>query len=93
MLLGLAGGQWLARESRVGGAGVPAGVPPEVAEALRRMLPEAREAYAFALERPDVLQYIPCYCGCAALGHRSNLECFVRSAPGGGVVLEAHGAG
>ena len=40
-------------------------------------LPAAGQAaYAFALARPDVLQWLPCYCGCTAMGHRSNLDCF-----------------
>jgi hypothetical protein len=33
-------------------------------------------AYAFALSRPDVLQWLPCYCGCSGMDHRSNLDCF-----------------
>lgn len=33
-------------------------------------------AYSFALARPDVLQWLPCYCGCAGIEHRSNLDCF-----------------
>ena len=33
-------------------------------------------AYSFALARPDVLQWLPCYCGCAGIPHRSNLDCF-----------------
>jgi hypothetical protein len=37
---------------------------------------EGQGAYAFALARPDVLQWLPCYCGCAGMGHRSNLDCF-----------------
>lgn len=37
---------------------------------------EGQAAYAFALARPDVLQWLPCYCGCAVMGHRSNLDCF-----------------
>jgi len=40
-------------------------------------LPAAwQEAYAYALARPDVLQWLPCYCGCVAMDHRSNLDCF-----------------
>ncbi len=40
-------------------------------------LPDAgKAAYAFALARPDVLQWLPCYCGCAGMEHRSNLDCF-----------------
>lgn len=37
---------------------------------------EWQGAYAFALARPDVLQWLPCYCGCTAMDHRSNLDCF-----------------
>jgi hypothetical protein len=33
-------------------------------------------AYAYALARPDVLQWLPCYCGCEGMGHGSNLDCF-----------------
>jgi hypothetical protein len=47
-----------------------------------------QEAYAFALARPDVLQWIPCYCGCDGLGHRSNLDCFFKQAG----VFEEHGS-
>lgn len=36
------------------------------------------EAYRFALERGDVLQYMPCTCGCAGMEHRSNLDCFLK---------------
>ena len=37
---------------------------------------EGQAAYAFALARPDVLQWLPCYCGCAGIPHRSNLDCY-----------------
>ena len=37
---------------------------------------EWQGAYAFALARPDVLQWLPCYCGCGGMGHGSNLDCF-----------------
>ena len=70
----------------------PAGLPPEIARMLERLTPEAKEAYAYALERPDVLQHMPCYCGCAGEGHTSNLSCFVRPGSGGGVSLDPHGA-
>jgi hypothetical protein len=43
---------------------------------VRALPPEWQGAYAFALARPDVLQWLPCYCGCTAMDHRSNLDCF-----------------
>jgi Protein of unknown function with PCYCGC motif len=49
------------------------------------------EAYRYALERPDVVQWMPCYCGCAAMEHRSNLDCFFRSRMAtGAVAFEEH---
>jgi hypothetical protein len=35
-----------------------------------------RESYQFAVSNPDVLQEIPCYCGCGAMGHTSNYSCY-----------------
>lgn len=40
--------------------------------------PDWQGAYAFALARPDVLQWLPCYCGCGGMGHGSNLDCFFK---------------
>ena len=36
----------------------------------------AREAYQAAKDIPEVLAELPCFCGCANQGHRSNLYCF-----------------
>ncbi len=48
-------------------------------------------AYHFAIARPDVLQWLPCYCGCGGMGHDSNLDCFVAGREdGGGVTWEEH---
>jgi hypothetical protein len=52
--------------------------------------PRTEEAYAFALARPDVVQWMPCYCGCAAMHHRSNLDCFLKPEPDGRIVFEEH---
>ncbi len=38
-----------------------------------------REAYTFAAQNPDVLEYVPCFCGCETAGHRGNADCFVES--------------
>lgn len=52
---------------------------------------ETEEAYAFAVARPDIVEWMPCYCGCAAMDHRSNLECFLkRREVGGAIVFEEH---
>lgn len=41
--------------------------------------PEVQEAYVFAAKHPEVLRYMPCYCGCEnpAWSHESNYDCFV----------------
>ena len=44
-----------------------------------RPLEEIRAAYAFAARRPDVLQSLPCYCGCKRQGHAGNEACYVTS--------------
>lgn len=60
---------------------------------VRHAHPMVEEAYRYALERPDVIQWMPCYCGCEALQHRSNLDCFFRSRmAGGAVAFEEHGS-
>lgn len=52
------------------------------------------EAYQFAVDNPDVLKYIPCYCGCGELdGHVSNLDCFIKSGSGNDIVFDKHAAG
>ena len=43
--------------------------------------PEIVEAYVFAARHPEVLRYMPCYCGCEreTPPHRSNYDCFVNA--------------
>jgi hypothetical protein len=48
---------------------------------------EVREAYRFAAANPEVLQWMPCFCGCGTDGHRSNADCYVRERRADGSVL------
>ncbi len=50
-------------------------------------------AYQFAAEHPEVLGYVPCFCGCERAGHTGNADCFVKSrAPNGDVIAwDEHG--
>jgi len=48
-------------------------MPHEVQEAPSSV----REAYQFAVSNPGVLQQLPCYCGCGAMGHTSNYSCYL----------------
>jgi len=51
--------------------------------------PEVQEAYRYALANPDVLQYMPCFCGCVNQGHTSNKDCYIqRARSDGSFVLE-----
>lgn len=53
-----------------------------------------REAYQFAVAHPEVLNFMPCYCGCyEGAGHESNTDCFVESVNGGIAVLDDMGLG
>ena len=63
--------------------GYPLGRPPEVIKA----------AYIFAAEHPEVLTYVPCFCGCERSGHKGNEDCFVKSRAANGDVSqwEPHG--
>lgn len=40
--------------------------------------PKVEEAYRYAAAHPEVLQYIPCFCGCQNVGHRHNGDCYVQ---------------
>ena len=38
---------------------------------------DLRGPYAYAARNSELLQHIPCYCGCVHEGHKSNLDCFI----------------
>jgi hypothetical protein len=40
--------------------------------------PDIAELYRFARQRGDVLQWMPCTCGCGRLGHASNRACYIK---------------
>ena len=44
-----------------------------------------RAAYAFSARRPDVVQYLQCYCGCERQGHKSLEFCFVKKRKPSGI--------
>jgi hypothetical protein len=56
--------------------------PPEV----------VRAAYTFAARHPEVLHYVPCFCGCQHSGHKDNDDCFIQSREASGrPTWEPHG--
>lgn len=52
-----------------------------------------KAAYLFADRHPEVMSYMPCFCGCERMGHRGNEDCFVskRDAAGRASEWETHG--
>lgn len=53
-----------------------------------------REAYQFAAANPHALETVPCYCGCGAMGHKSNLQCYIHEVDAAGnVTFDNHAAG
>jgi hypothetical protein len=53
-----------------------------------------QEAYQFNVANPDIMQDIPCYCGCGDIGHTSNYDCYVSSVDSNGTIsYENHALG
>lgn len=50
-------------------------------------------SYEFAARHPEVMKYVPCFCGCERGGHKDNHDCFVtaRDASNKVVSWEPHG--
>ena len=53
---------------------------------------DAARLYAFAVDNPDTLTWMPCTCGCGSLGHTSNRSCYVKDEPAGRVTFTSHAA-
>jgi hypothetical protein len=60
----------------------------------REAPPRVRAAYEYAVAHPDELAKYPCYCGCGAMGHTSNLSCYIQDiAPDGTITFDSHANG
>jgi hypothetical protein len=68
---------------------------PRVAFEPPRPMAVVQQVYEFAARHPEVMQHVPCYCGCERIGHNGNHDCFVKSRAANGRVSEwdAHGMG
>lgn len=60
---------------------------------LKGQSEEIRLVYQAAGKSTELLQWVPCYCGCAeSAGHKSNMNCFVKKInEDGSVVWDDHG--
>lgn len=68
---------------------------PNPGFAAARPIDQARAVYEFAGQHPEILKFVPCYCGCESSGHGHNESCFVKRRDAQGNVLEwdTHGFG
>ena len=66
---------------------------PFQAYAPPRPMATVNAVYRFAAEHPEILSYVPCFCGCERAGHKGNDDCFVktRNAQGDVTEWEPHG--
>ena len=75
---------------------VPSQEPADQAlpEYVMAMGDHVAKAYQFALDRPDVMLWMPCYCGCGGhSGHKNARDCFIQpeSSPGH-IQFDDHGS-
>jgi hypothetical protein len=67
---------------------------PQVSYPLPRSPEIVRSVFSFAARHPEVLHYVPCFCGCQRSGHKGNDDCFIKSRDAKGVPeWESHGMG
>jgi uncharacterized protein with PCYCGC motif len=53
-----------------------------------------QEAYQFNTANPDIMDDIPCYCGCSDIGHTSNYDCYVSNVDDKGqIIYDNHALG
>ena len=43
-------------------------------------------AYRYAIANPEHLSQFPCYCGCNAIDHKNNLDCYVKEIRADGTI-------
>jgi len=74
--------------------GDPLPRPAGVSGTQRDVYQAVAGIFVFAAEHPEVLSYVPCFCGCDHMGHKGNDDCFVRSRAANGDVVawEPHGS-
>lgn len=66
------------------------GMPADVLSAPAQV----QQAYQFAAANPEVMQQVPCYCGCGDMGHTSNYACYVGGKNAdGSLIYDTHALG
>ncbi len=52
---------------------------PDIGGPPPRPIETVRAVFTFAARHPEVLHYVPCFCGCQHAGHQNNDDCFIAS--------------
>ncbi|QPC80833.1 hypothetical protein G4Y79_14065 [Phototrophicus methaneseepsis] len=75
-------------------SGIGSSYAGELPSYVSRAPQTVQTAYHFAIEHPEMLTHQPCYCGCGAMGHANNLNCFIQSVDEGGTItFDNHASG
>ena len=72
---------------------IPMAPMSSLPDEVRQASSTTQQAYQFAIANPDLLKEIPCYCGCGAVGHQSNYDCYVQDDTGGKITFDQHALG
>ena len=68
--------------------------PEELPDFVLKTSQSVQQAYRYAEKNIDVLKYIPCFCGCKNIGHRSNENCYIKERhPDGLITFTSHALG
>ncbi|MBP7600102.1 MAG: hypothetical protein KA750_02050 [Thermoflexales bacterium] len=74
--------------------GMPMAAAQDLPELVLKAAPRTVLAYRLASQQETLLRRIPCYCGCAAIGHRDNYDCYVSGVePDGRLRYDIHAFG
>ena len=74
--------------------GMPMAASPASHGPLARLRTRANAAteaaYQYAISHPQIVAWMPCYCGCEAMDHRSNLDCYFKHGSRATAIFEEH---
>jgi len=98
-IVGLAGWQLWSTAGGKAGAVTTDAIGDRVQTLPKGQLPEFAATgdvaglYRYAVEHGDELSYMPCFCACFRLGHKSNYACYIKAShPDGTLTFTSHAA-
>ncbi len=66
----------------------------QMPDEVRNAPPKVQQAYQFAIANPQIMQQVPCYCGCGKMGHTSNYACYASGVDADGKInFDTHALG